>query len=95
MRRLNVQFLQQFWSIAKLYWFGNEKWGAIAMLSTLIILVIVSTHIDVLANAQQGNVLSALATQDSSRFWTTTRNLFGLYLIMVAIWSSYNFIRKN
>lgn len=52
----NRGFFQRFWTIAKLYWCGNEKWGAIALLLTLIALVLVSTHVKVLLNTQQGYI---------------------------------------
>ena len=86
---------KRFWKIARLYWLGEEKWGAIALFSILIVFNLVSTHFDVIANTQQGEVLSALAVQDGSRFWTTTKHLFGAYIILTINWGGYNYIRKK
>ncbi len=86
---------KRFWKIARLYWLGEEKWGAIALFSILIVFNLVSTHFDVITNTQQGEVLSALAVQDGSRFWTTTKHLFGAYIILTINWGGYNYIRKK
>ena len=86
---------KRFWKIARLYWLGNEKWGAIALFSTLIIFNLVAAHFDVIANTQKGDLLSALAAQDGNRFWTTTKYLFGVYLILTVNWGGYNYIRKK
>ena len=86
---------KRFWKIARLYWLGNEKWGALALLSTLILSLLVSTRLNVIVNTQQGNLLSALAAQDGNRFWTTAKFLFGLYLILTVNWGGYNYIRKK
>ena len=86
---------KRFWKIARLYWLGEEKWGAIALFSILIVFNLVSNHFDVIANTQQGEVLSALAVQDGSRFWTTTKHLFGAYIILTINWGGYNYIRKK
>ena len=86
---------KRFWKIASLYWLGEEKWGAITLFSTLIMFNLVATHFNVIANTQQGDVLSALAAQDGNRFWTTTKYLFGVYLILTVNWGGYNYIRKK
>ena len=95
MRTANSILFQRFWQISRLYWLGSEKWGAIALLVTLIILTLVATNFDVIANAQQGEVLSALAAQDKNRFWTTTKYLFVAYLTLTVNWGIYNYIRKK
>ena len=95
MNKTNRSFLQRIWSITKLYWFGDEKWGGISLLLILITITLVSTHLNILANAQRGNLLSTLATKDTNRFWVTTWKLFGLYLILTVIWAGYNYIRKQ
>ena len=95
MRKANSILCQRFWKIARLYWLGEEKWGAIALLFTLIVFTLVATHFDVIANTQQGDVLSALAAKDGNRFWTTAKYLFGVYLILTVNWGGYNYIRKK
>ncbi len=86
---------KRFWKIARLYWLSEEKWGALALLSTLIMFNLVATHFNVIANTQQGEILSALAASDGNRFWITTKYLFGVYLILTVNWGGYNYIRKK
>ncbi|MDJ0574890.1 MAG: hypothetical protein QNJ65_06955 [Xenococcaceae cyanobacterium MO_234.B1] len=61
---MNLILFKRFWKIARLYWLGSEKWGAIALLSTLILSILVSTNLNVIINTQQGNLLSALAAKE-------------------------------
>ncbi|OKH45963.1 ABC transporter ATP-binding protein [Calothrix sp. HK-06] len=95
MNKLNRTFFHKFWAISQLYLCGNEKWGALSLLLSLIAINLVATHVNVISNTQQGNVISALAAKDGDKFWATTWNLFGLYLILVIIWAAYNYIRKK
>ena len=92
---MNLILFKRFWKIARLYWLGSEKWGAIALLSTLILSILVSTNLNVIINTQQGNLLSALAAKEGNRFWTTAKYLFGLYLILTVNWGGYNYLRKK
>ena len=34
----NLQWLKKFWFLAKLYWFSEERWGAITLLLLLLLL---------------------------------------------------------
>ncbi|MGK7898064.1 MAG: ABC transporter ATP-binding protein/permease [Xenococcus sp. (in: cyanobacteria)] len=95
MIKANSILCQRFWQISRLYWLGSEKWGAITLLAALILLTLVATNFDVIANAQQGEVLSALAAQDENLFWTTIKYLLGAYLILTVNWGVYNYIRKK
>ncbi|MDJ0715320.1 MAG: hypothetical protein QNJ54_14025 [Prochloraceae cyanobacterium] len=95
MRTEKWLLFKRFWKIARLYWLGNEKWGAIALFSTLILFNLIATHFNVIANTQQGEILSSLASKDSNRFWTTTQYLFAIYLILAINWGGYNFLRKK
>ncbi len=95
MNKLNRSFFQRFWAIAKLYWYSKEKWGAIALLLTLIASILVSANLTVLANTKQGKVLSVIAAQDGNQFWAITWKLTGLYLMIWAIWAAHNYIRQK
>ena len=87
--------LKRFWKIARLYWLGEEKWGALALLSTLILSILVSTNLNVVINNQQGNLLSVLAAKDGNKFYITAKYVFGLYLILAVNWGGYNYIRNK
>jgi putative ATP-binding cassette transporter len=95
MRNTSRQFFWKFWSLAKLYWYGEEKWGAIGLILTLVTIILVITQVDVIVNNQQGSLLSALAAKNTNRFWHTTTNLLGLYLFLVLSWATYNYVRKK
>ena len=86
---------KRFWKIARLYWLGDEKWGAITILFILILFLLVNTNLNVVINSQQGNLLSALAAQDGKKFWMTAKYLFSLYLILTINWGVYNYLRKK
>ncbi|QIR36423.1 ABC transporter ATP-binding protein/permease [Tolypothrix sp. PCC 7910] len=92
---IDPSFLRRFWQIGKLYWYSEEKIGAITLLSILIMIVLSTTQIDVIVNTQKGNLLSALTGKNSSTFWTTVSYLLGLYLFLVIVWAAYNYIRKK
>ncbi|MDF5722016.1 MAG: ABC transporter ATP-binding protein/permease [Rhizonema sp. PD37] len=85
----------RFWAIAKLYWFGNEKWGALSLFLTIIAMILVATHINVLINNQKGNVLDALAAKDVNKLWVNIWKMLALYVISMVIWSGYNYLRKK
>lgn len=95
MNKNKPSFFGQFWSITKIYWLGDEKWGAISLLAILIGITILSTNLNIRANTEQGRLLSNLASRDANQFWATTWKLFGLYLMLTFIWALYNYIRKK
>lgn len=95
MSKINGSLFKRFWKIARLYWSGDEKWGAIALLSALIAFNLIGTHFNVSANSLQGNLLSNLAAKDGGQFFQTAKYLFGVYLLLTINWASYNYIRKK
>ena len=90
-----MHLFKKFWRIARLYWLGNEKWGAIALLFTLILFNLVAVHFDVIANTQQGYLVTNLEAKDGNQFWTTAQYLSGVYLILTINWALYNYARKQ
>ncbi|MBD2449398.1 ABC transporter ATP-binding protein/permease [Nostoc sp. FACHB-152] len=95
MKNTKRKFLWKFWSIAKLYWAGEEKWGAIGLLLILITINLVTTQVDVIVNSQNGSLLSALAAKNANQFWNITISLLGLSLFLVLSWATYNYVRKK
>ncbi|WP_373462085.1 ABC transporter ATP-binding protein/permease [Calothrix sp. FACHB-1219] len=86
-----LNFFHKFWAIAQLYWFSKEKWGAIFSIFMLLALLQLTTQINVVANNQQGNFVSALADKDTQRFWTSIGIFIGLRisLAVVRVWYTY------
>ncbi|MEQ9487264.1 SbmA/BacA-like family transporter [Coleofasciculus sp. F4-SAH-05] len=50
MDRLNFKVLQQFWTIAKSYWLGDEKWLARGLLLSVVLFLLAYTGLSVLLN---------------------------------------------
>jgi putative ATP-binding cassette transporter len=89
----NLKFFQRFWAVAQLYWCSDEKWGAISSVLILLVLLQVTTQLNVFSNTQQGNFLSALAAKDAHRFWTSIGIFLGLQIILVPVGTCYSYVR--
>jgi putative ATP-binding cassette transporter len=89
----NLKFFQQFWAVAQLYWCSDEKWGAISSVLILLVLLQVTTQLNVFSNTQQGNFISALAAKDAHRFWTNIGIFLGLQIILVPVGTCYSYVR--
>ena len=86
---------RRFWSIAKPYWFQDEKWTARCLLALLILLLLGRTEFVVLFNQLSGEFTSALAAKDGVRFWHTMR-VFGIVLLVaVPIYAFYYYLRDR
>ena len=57
MNRFNLKIFKKFWKIAKLYWWGDEKKGAISLLILLFILLVAYSQLSVVLSQQQGEFL--------------------------------------
>ncbi|HEX2873442.1 MAG TPA: hypothetical protein VHP33_19420, partial [Polyangiaceae bacterium] len=94
-RDFDRRLWRRFWSIARLYWQGDEKWRAYALLLLLIALLVGRTEFTVLFNEQSGEFTSALAARDGARFWRSMR-VFGVALaVAVPIYALYYFVRDT
>jgi len=82
-RRLDFSLLQRFWSVAKLYWFGEEKWRALGLLFAAIAALAVSTVLGVVINFQRGRIVAGLADADEESF--ARAGLFYLLILLAYI----------
>lgn len=76
MYKFNLKTVKQFWAIAKLYWFSDEKQRALGLLLLLGVLLLANTKLTVLLYEIQGDSISALSARDVTRFWQSV--LIGL-----------------
>ena len=90
--RLNWDFLQRAFRLAKPYWFSDEKRRARLLLLVLILLLVGYTEFAVLFNQQSGEFTSALAARDSHRFWRSILIFFALLVVGVPIDSYYYYV---
>ena len=93
MNRFNFKVFKRFWSLAKLYWFGNEKKGALGLLALLFVLLVAFTPLNVLLNQQQGNIISALSEKEVDRFRETIKTFFIILAIYVPLFASFRYVQ--
>jgi len=95
MDRLNFKVLQQFWTIAKSYWLGDEKWLARGLLLSVVLFLLAYTGLSVLLNNKRGVLISALSAQDESRFWQTVIIFIGVLVIYAPLLAGYTYLRDR
>ncbi len=95
MNRFNLTVFKRFWSLAKLYWLGNEKRGALTLLVLLFILLVAYTQLSVLLLQQQGNIITYLSAKDTDRFWKTIQNFLIILVIYVPLFAGYGFVKQR
>ena len=94
MNRFNFKILKRFWSLAKQYWLGDEKKGALTLLAFLFILLVAYTQLSVLLNQQQGNIISSLSAKEVDRFRSTIRTFFIILVIYVPLYTGFRYIQR-
>ena len=93
MNRFNLKVFKRFWSLAKLYWLGNEKKGALSLLALLFILLVAYTQLSVLLNQQQGNIISSLSAKNADRFGQTIKTFFIILVLYVPLFASFRYVQ--
>lgn len=95
MDRLNLQVFRQFWSIAKTYWFSEEKWQARGLLLGVVLFLLAYTGLSVVLNNKRGVLISALSAKDESRFWETVVIFIGVLVIYAPLLAGYRYLRDR
>ncbi|MGD1950476.1 MAG: ABC transporter ATP-binding protein/permease [Leptolyngbyaceae cyanobacterium] len=95
MQRFNLQIFQRFWTIAKTYWFSDEKWKARGLLLLIVLLLLAYTGLSVVLNNQRGELSSALAAKNESRFWQTVVIFIGVLVVYAPLLAGYNYLRDR
>lgn len=85
----------RFWDIAKLYWLGNERWRARALLLAVVVLLLGRTELTVLFTEQSGELTSALAARDAPRLWQSLRAFGAALALGVPVYAFYYFARDS
>ena len=89
MPALDSRLWKRFTRLATPYWFLENKWQARGLLLLLVALMLANTGASVLLNQQTGEVTSALAAQESARFWRALYQCAGLLCVSVPIYAFY------
>jgi len=81
--------------LTKPYLFSEKRWSAWGLLTLLVLLMLADTTASVLLNQQTGEFSSALADQDSSRYWQSIYISIGLLAAAVPIYGFYYYVRDR
>jgi putative ATP-binding cassette transporter len=95
MARLNVNVVQQFWTIAKSYWSGDEKWQARGLLLGVVLCLLAYTGLSVVLNNKRGVLISSLSAQDEPRFWQTVIIFIAVLVIYAPLLAGYTYLRDR
>jgi len=95
MNRFNLKVFKRFWAIAKLYWFGNEKKGALSLLALLLVLLIAYTQLSVLLTQQQGEIISSLSAKNVDRFWHTIKIFLAVLVGYVPLFAGFGYVQER
>ncbi len=95
MNRFNLKIFKKFWKIAKLYWWGEEKKGAISLLILLFILLVAYSQLSVVLSQQQGEIISSLSKKDTARFWRTIQIFLGVLVVYVPLFAGFSYVQSK
>jgi vitamin B12/bleomycin/antimicrobial peptide transport system ATP-binding/permease protein len=95
MNGFNFDIFRKFWAIAKLYWFGDEKKGALSLLVLLGILSLAYTFLGLMLNQQQGNLISSLSKNNPERFQQTVLIFLGILVVYVPLFASFSYCQNR
>lgn len=95
MQRFNVQIFRRFWTIAKTYWFSDEKWKARGLLLLIVVLLLAYTGLSVVLNNQRGELISSLSAKSEDRFWQTVIIFIGVLVVYAPLLAGYTYLRDR
>jgi putative ATP-binding cassette transporter len=84
---------RQFYAVAKPYWQGDRRHVAWALLAVIVVMMLAETQLAVLLNDRTGEMMSALAAQDDSRFWAAVRACLLVIVFAVPMYAFYYYLR--
>ena len=93
--QFDIKLIQRFYKIAKPYWFSSEKWGAIALLISLIFLSLIGTALLVIVSIFLGEVTTSLAEQDQERFIQALLFFVGVIVVGVLLLSLKSYVQAK
>jgi putative ATP-binding cassette transporter len=91
--RLSAAAWRQFMQIAKPYWLGDQRKAAWGLLLLMIVLMLCETQLAVMLNHKTGEMTSALAERNHSRFWLAVRDSLIVLGFAVPVYAFYYYMR--
>lgn len=95
MDRLSFNVVGQFWTIAKSYWSGDQKWQARGFLLGVVLFLLAYTGLSVVLNNKRGVLISALSAHDESRFWETVIVFLIVLVLYAPLLAGYRYLRDR
>ncbi|MFH7243630.1 MAG: ABC transporter ATP-binding protein/permease [Spirulina sp.] len=95
MERFNLTGFRRFWTIAKTYWLGEEKWKAGGLLLLIAVFLLGYTGLSVVLNNKRGVLISALSAQDEARFWETVWVFIAVLVAYAPLLAGYDYLQKR
>lgn len=93
--RIDRQLFQQFWEIAKPYWFSEQKWRARGLLAILLGMAVVVNGLNVGISFVFRFVDTALAERQAELFWRNILIYVGILVVGTPIVVLYEFLRDK
>jgi len=90
--RINFDLLKRFWSIARLYWFSEEKGKARGLLLAITLMLVTYTALSVLLNQQRGGLITALSELNEEEFWQKLLIYFGVLVAYIPLFAGTNYL---
>lgn len=90
---LSMAAWRQFIEVAMPYWRGDRRKSAWGLLAVLIALMLAETQLAVMLNDKAGELTSALAARESSRFWAAVRASLVVLAFAVPAYALYYYMR--
>jgi vitamin B12/bleomycin/antimicrobial peptide transport system ATP-binding/permease protein len=91
----NFRVVNRFWAIAKLYWLGSEKKGALTFLVILGLLLVGYTQLSVLLNTAQGDLISTLSAKNEAKFWDTVWRFLLILVVYVPLFAGFSYTQSK
>ncbi len=95
MNRLNWKLWQRFWAIARLYWFSEEKRGAIGLLGLLLLFLLLFNGMTVVLNYINRDLITALTNKDASKFFRMALLFFGVLVLAAPVNALYKYMERK
>ncbi len=93
--RFDQQLWQQFITLAKPYWFSEEKWGARTLLGILLAMSFLVSGLNVLISFVGRNFSNALVDKNPEQFWQATTVYATVLVIATPITPLFGYIQDK
>ncbi|HEY1395315.1 ABC transporter ATP-binding protein/permease [Roseateles sp.] len=91
--RLSAAAWRQFMQIARPYWLGDQRKAAWGLLVLMLVLMLCETQLAVMLNDKTGEMTSALAERNHTRFWLAVRDSLIVLGFAVPVYAFYYYMR--